>query len=188
MQVDLCIHHYFFNADLNCTEHPLCPSSRRCDECACLFNETNCPNDYCINVAVSLGLNCSSTDGILEYFAAVLNGTHNVETDGNVTECLLERVCHCLSRNANHRKLLEAEEICRLLCVMPDTSDTMSSWTGTLNGNDDVCDQVHSQYCRRHRTSGRPTECASVCVQEDSCVRVYIHHIHTFSSACDIHR
>ena len=143
--------------------------------CACIFNETNCPIDYpehCINVAISLGLNCSSAD-VLAYFVAVFSGTHSVDTPENITECLLERVCGCLSRYANHILLREVEDICRQLCVMPDTSSTSASWTGTLNGNDYVCDAVHSQYCRRYMISGRPTECATVCVQEDSCVSVY---------------
>ena len=160
-----------------CKSPPLCPpDGTSCDECSCLFNHGNCPRDYfnyCLDTYISLGLNCDSGHGPVGYTVAALMEDRENRT---VTPCLLGRMCDCLSRQANHPILPTVEEVCRLLCVLPETgSSTLFARThlnlmGLLNSNTTVCDSVHSQYCRRHTEAGRTTDCARVCVQENSCV------------------
>ena len=142
-----------------------------------------------MNVALTLGLNCGSTQGPVDYVVAALNDTIDGETTASVIRpCLLDRICRCLSRNANHSVLAEIEEICRQVCLRPipnisdSSANTSSDIMGVLHGDNQVCDPVQSQYCRRHRRQGRPAECARVCVLEDSCVRGILghHSIHVY--------
>ena len=177
-------------SDGNCTEFPVCPpetppnenSITLCGECPCLFNHSNCQNEYprhCLDVTVGLGLNCGSPDDPIEYLVAALNETSKVNE--TLPECLLRRICGCLSRVAQHHMLVEIEESCQQLCRMPSANDarTMNPppppHEGRLHGNITVCRSVHSQYCRRHKMNGRPAECARVCVQDNSCVRFTVH-------------
>ena len=167
--------------DRDCVRPPLCsPPASRCLECSCLFNQNNCQNIFprhCSDVEVSLGLNCGSAEGPIEYVVAALNETVMENESRNITQCLLRRVCKCLSRNTEHKMIENVEESCQELCTMPPNirASLMTKMMPhmSLNGDREVCDPVHSQYCRRHRRMGRPTECARVCVQEGSCVSKY---------------
>ena len=137
-----------------------------------------------MNVALTLGLSCGSTEGPVDYVVTVLNDTIEGETTANaIRPCLLDRICRCLSRNASHSVLEEIEDICRQVCLRPTPNMNVSNSSdntrrntampimGILHDDNGVCDPVHSQYCRRHGRRGRPAECARVCVLEDSCVR-----------------
>ena len=141
------------------------------DECACLFNHNN--ND-CTMVAESLGLNCTSHDATVVYILQELS-----EELKNDSLCVLETVCRCLKRDANHSMLEEIEETCRQFCPgkkspvpppPPPPLPPMLSLEG--DGEEDVCRGVHNQYCRRHMKGMRRRECAAYCVQENDCVSV----------------
>ncbi|CAI8057672.1 Latrophilin-like protein LAT-2 [Geodia barretti] len=87
-----------------------------------------------------------------------------------MTLCLSRRICHCLSRRAKHNRLIDIEEQCRQLCVMP-TRPVKSSppMMGSLSGDMGVCNSVHGHYCRRHTMSGRSVDCARECRLQDNC-------------------
>ena len=125
-------------------------------------------------VAESLGLNCTSHDAAVVYILQELSVTS--EELNNDSLCVLETVCRCLNRDANHSMLGEIEETCRQFCpgknspVPPPPPPQMLSLEG--DGEEDVCRGVHNQYCRRHMEGMRRRECAAYCVQENDCVSV----------------
>ena len=147
-------------SEANCTETLQEPLD---NECACLFNHMDTAGD-CTAIPESLGLNCSSPDSPVEYILDIPNDSK--EDDENETLCVLERVCQCLSRKANHSVLLEIEDTCRESCSLRNREKN----PGLGNPRDSVvCHKVHSQYCRRLNRHGK---CASYCAQEDYCVSI----------------
>ena len=149
-----------------------------CDECQCLFNSGNCysgncTNGNCVSAQLNLGLSCSSPDGPIEFVLNLLNETTTTNEITNRTLCLSRRICHCLSRSAEHNRLIDTEEQCRQLCVMPThpVNDSQSKM-GSLSGDMGVCNSVHGHYCRRHTMSGRSVDCARECRLQDNCVSI----------------
>ena len=99
----------------------------------------------------------------------VNRGVENINTSDSV--CVVERVCRCMSRQSSHEMMLEIEETCRQYCQRyPDDNQISASGAAIVSENSDVCDTVHSQYCRRHGESGRLQMCAAHCTQEEFCV------------------
>lgn len=121
----------------------------------------------------TLGLNCSRPDGLLAYVVNEFpDNTEEIENASNKTLCVLERVCQCLSREAHHKLLVKTEKTCRGYCLPTGGRNRTGTKTPLSREpiNLDVCQRVHSQYCRRHGEDGQPQECAAYCAQEDTCV------------------
>ena len=159
------------NVDPTCVHPPYPPNNTNCNECACLFNYMNCScsySEHCLNVAASLGLNCSTADGPVQYVVGVVTNTVNSKFE----PCLLQRICNCLLRDTND---IDLEDACYKLCLKND-GDTADSVTGALKDNDEVCSRVKNQFCRRHTKNGRSTKCARICVEGDTCVSNITYH------------
>ena len=170
-----------------------------CGECRCLFNSGNCTNKFpghCFSAQLNLGLNCSSPDGPIEFVLNLLNETTTTNEITNMTLCLSRRICHCLSRRAKHNRLIDIEEQCRQLCVMPtrpvkNSRPMMGSlpmmgsppvmgsppMMGSLSGDMGVCNSVHGHYCRRHTMSGRSVDCARECMLQGNCVSIIVYMV-----------
>ena len=147
-----------------------------CDECRCLFNSGKCADEHCVSAQLNLGLSCSSPDGPIEFVLNLLNETTTTGETTTTTLCLSRRICHCLSRSAKHSRLIDTEEQCRQLCVMPtppvNKTKPSPAMKGSLSGDMGVCNSVHSHYCRRHTMSGRSVDCARECRLQRNCVSI----------------